>query len=835
MAQKAARKGKVNVNVEKSSTNTIFTINIVFYISLFLLVALPPYFRGMYFDNEFLPTIGITSIVVVIWALIKIFKKEPIITERLDYAALSLVGAYFISTFFAVNIRTAIGETLKYVDYVFIYFMVSRLANDKKKIWVLLNVLVLSSFGVAVVGLLSAAGYINYNGSWVGGRINSTFQYANTAASFMMAFLFVNFALISYTENKYIKALYGIEAFVQFYAYIFTLSRGAWVMFPFLFLFLIIMMPKGKKVEPFIYLIGIVVASSLPIVKFNSIVNGPKPHNLLMWIFVGALLSAIFTYLISFIVDAVNKISLKVGISIIVIVGILSSIGGYMVLTSQMPLTLSHGQNEADSLKSVTRFVNADADRIYVLKYVVKSENSENKDWAYGITIDSRNDLDQPTKIKDVYDKESFSGEKTIEFSTLKDTKRLAITFINNFKGTSVTFEKAYIYPKNNPKDVQNIMLKYKYLPENVASRIQDISLSSHSSSERMQFYKDGFKIFKDYPLFGAGGGAWASLYFKYQSYLYWTTQTHNYFMQVLLDTGVVGAAAIIFFLIALILSIFKLYKTEMDRYERILLASAATGILSLYAHAAMDFDLSLSAVTIALYALIGIINSMSISRKESTTPIIKGKKLYNGYYNYGVLIVGIVVMFISFSLSAALRYAEKGDSLVKTNNIGQAMQYYKSAVSYDPWNAKYRMSYGQTLASIADQTKDAATLQEAMNEEQKAVDLEPFNSQLSAQLGAFYLAHGQIDKGIQYVKKAVEVQPLRPENYQQLADAYNKVGMFYLQNNDKVKAKEYLEKAVDVENLFNEANSKSEEPKPMTDTMKKIVENSKEALKGIQ
>ncbi|MDI3311375.1 MAG: O-antigen ligase family protein [Thermoanaerobacterium sp.] len=835
MAQKAAKKKKVNINVSKRSTNYINVVNIVFYISLLLLVALPPYFRGMYFDNEFLPTICITSAVVVIWSLMKIIRKEPIISERLDYAAISIIGAYLISTFFAVNIRSAIGEVLKYVDYVFVYFLVSRVANDKKKVWILLNVLVLSSFGVALIGLLSAAGYVNYNGSWVGGRINSTFQYANTAASFLMAFLFVNFALISYTENRYLKALYGVEAFMQLYAYVFTLSRGAWVMFPFLFLFLIIMMPKGKRVEPFIYLIGVIAASALSILKFNSVVNGPKPHHLVMWILVGCILALLFTYIVSFLVEAVNKISLKIGISIVVIVGVLSTVAGYMVLTTDVPLSLSHGINEQDNSKSVTRFVDVDADRIYVLKYDVISKNADNKDWAYGITIESRNDLDQPTKIKDVFDKETFSGEKTIEFSTLKDTKRLAITFTNYFKGTSVTFDKAYIYPKNDPSAVQNIMLKYKYLPENVASRVQDISLTSHSSSERMQFYKDGFKIFKDYPLFGAGGGAWASLYFKYQSYLYWTTQTHNYFMQVLLDTGLVGAAAMIFFLVTLILSVIKLYKTEIDIDERILLAAATAGILSIYAHAAMDFDLSLSAVTIALYSLIGIINSMSISKVHKNTAIVKGKKSYTGYYSFGVLIVGIVVVFMSFSLSTALRYAEKGDQFAKTNNIPQAMQYYKSAVAYDPWNAKYRMSYGQTLASIADQTKDAATYEAAMTEEQKAVDLEPYNSQLLAQLGAFYLSHGQIDDGLKYVKKAVDVQPLRPENYQQLADAYNKVGMFYLQNNDKAKAKEYLQKAVDVENLFNEVNSKSEEPKPMTDVTKQIIQNSKEALKGIQ
>ncbi len=76
MAQKAAKKNKVNINVSKRSTNYTNVMNIVFYILLLLLIAFPPYFRGMYFDNEFLPTICITSIVVIIWSLMKIIKKR---------------------------------------------------------------------------------------------------------------------------------------------------------------------------------------------------------------------------------------------------------------------------------------------------------------------------------------------------------------------------------------------------------------------------------------------------------------------------------------------------------------------------------------------------------------------------------------------------------------------------------------------------------------------------------------------------------------------------------------------------------------------------------------
>jgi len=827
MAQKvAAKKGKTIKKQTEKNYRSFASLDTIFYILLVILVFYPPFFRGMYFEKEMFPTIALTSAVFIIWAIFKIVQKEPIISTTLDYAALSLVGAYIISSFFAVNIRASIGEVLRYFDYLFIYFIVSRTVKDNKKIFILLNALVLSSFVVAVVGLGSSVNLIHYNGSWVGGRINSTFQYPNTTASFLMAFFLVNLALISYTDNKYLKAIYGMTAYTQFYAYVFTLSRGAWLMLPFLGIILMLLMPRGKRIEPFTYFVGVVIASALPIVKFNSAVASGAALNLIKWYLIGVFASLIVTYAISFIVSVVNKINVKVGIAIAAVIGIFVLVAGYIVFTTQVPLTLKHDVEESDSIKSVTRFVSAEPDRVYVLKYDVVAKNPSKKDWAYGIIINSRNENDQSTKITEFYDKDNFIGEKTIEFSTLKDTKRLAITFVNNFQNTSVTFTKAQIYPKNAPYEAQNIMLKYKYLPEDIASRVQDISLSTQSSSQRMQFYKDGLKIFKDYPILGAGGGAWASLYFKYQSYLYWTTQTHNYFMQVLLDTGIIGAIAIIFLLVSLFRSMHRVYKGYMEDKDRTLIAAIITSIISLYAHAAMDFDLSLSAVSIALWALIGVINSLDILKVK-----VKNKKIY---LNYLAIAVALVVMFMSTSMSVALSYAVKGDNFLRQQNLILAGQNYEKAVSYDPWNAKYRMTYGQILTALGDQLKDAVRLQKAMFEEEKAVQLEPFNSQLNAQLGAFYLAHGQIDLGLKYVLKAVEVQPLRPENYQQLADAYNKVGMYYLNNGDKEKAKEFLQKAVDVQKMFDKANSKSLEPKPMTEMTKQIIEESQKTLQEI-
>lgn len=50
-------------------------------------------------------------------------------------------------------------------------------------------------------------------------------------------------------------------------------------------------------------------------------------------------------------------------------------------------------------------------------------------------------------------------------------------------------------------------------LPGNIGERLENLNLQQHSFLERMTFYKDAAKVVKDYPIIGAGGGAWASIY----------------------------------------------------------------------------------------------------------------------------------------------------------------------------------------------------------------------------------------------------------------------------------------------------------------------------------
>ena len=105
----------------------------IIYIGLIILLLYPSYFRGMFFDKEFLPTHMYSGALFLLYIIYKTkVIKEQQFLNSMDYAAIALVGAYFLSIFVAVNIRSAVGEFLKYINYFIAFYMVSILPELKK-------------------------------------------------------------------------------------------------------------------------------------------------------------------------------------------------------------------------------------------------------------------------------------------------------------------------------------------------------------------------------------------------------------------------------------------------------------------------------------------------------------------------------------------------------------------------------------------------------------------------------------------------------------------------------------------------------------------------------
>lgn len=85
-----------------------------------------------------------------------------------------------------------------------------------------------------------------------------------------------------------------------------------------------------------------------------------------------------------------------------------------------------------------------------------------------------------------------------------------------------------------------SLHLGYPLLPGFAANRLQGL-FANENAIQRRAFFRDGMKIFRDYPIIGAGLGSFETLLFGYQEFYYETKYVHNHYIQVLLDTGLIG------------------------------------------------------------------------------------------------------------------------------------------------------------------------------------------------------------------------------------------------------------------------------------------------------
>ena len=95
------------------------------------------------------------------------------------------------------------------------------------------------------------------------------------------------------------------------------------------------------------------------------------------------------------------------------------------------------------------------------------------------------------------------------------------------------------------------ILILMLLIPNNLTTRLKEYIKNPESESIRIEYIKDGFKMFKDSPIVGRGGEAFRYLHKEYQDIKYTSTEMHSSILQIFLETGLIGGIlllAIIYF-----------------------------------------------------------------------------------------------------------------------------------------------------------------------------------------------------------------------------------------------------------------------------------------------
>ncbi|MBW7475068.1 O-antigen ligase family protein [Paenibacillus oenotherae] len=294
-------------------------------------------------------------------------------------------------------------------------------------------------------------------------------------------------------------------------------------------------------------------------------------------------------------------------------------------------------------------------------------------------------------------------------------------------------------------------------LPASIADRIANINFEQHSVLERGTFYKDALKLSGDYPLIGAGGGAWTVLYEEYQNNPYTSRQAHSYFFQTLIEIGWIGLILLIAFLVLVYTLFIRAYIRNPElRGSQLFFFILSISIL---AHSAIDFDMSYSYLAIIVFLSLGAMlapfhQKLVLPSMES----IKDRKWRIAYPISLSLIALILFTWVYREYSGNLAYRHAMDlAVVQQKSLDELLPSIDDAINISPSHPDYTLRKINWMKQAFQQTGDVKFRQEIKKLIDQLKPFEPYNRYLLLEEYQFYKDEGQQDRVLQVLNDGIK------------------------------------------------------------------------------
>ena len=151
----------------------------------------------------------------------------------------------------------------------------------------------------------------------------------------------------------------------------------------------------------------------------------------------------------------------------------------------------------------------------------------------------------------------------------------------------------------------------------------------------RLAILKDGLRMFWHKPILGWGLGTFTTVYPQFRSFYtnLFVNAAHNDYVQALVETGLVGFAAILWFVIALYRGGLRNLDSWNRNWSRTLGLAAVIGCTGILVHSAFDFNLQIPANACVFYFLAAVATSTA-SLPESGSSRRSTRKSSSGAYD---------------------------------------------------------------------------------------------------------------------------------------------------------------------------------------------------------
>lgn len=679
-------------------------------IGFIVFLAWAPFQVGLFngqqadFEKPLYISAVIGSVLVIAWA--GLYYKQFKMKDQRDFLAvfvLLLPLTYFLSLFVAVSHYMAVNMLLIQSMYAALFIVSLYLLRQKQINGIIQTAILTVAYLVVWFGLLNWLGAWNVAGGAIGWfsntvkagkyldavmtdsnglRLTSIFQYANTYAAFLMAFLFVALFALIRSKKGYGTLTHGFMLVPVIVSILLTLSRGGLVMLPVVFVLLLLFQKPARQL---LWIIHLVIAAVASLVVISPVTT------------IGERLSAVS--------DAA------------------AAVRGWAWLLI------------ASAVTSALCWL--------VQRYAAPWLERKLEGWS---------------------------------------SRKLANLWLP-IGATVLVAIAAFLLIGTSVRSI---------LPDNIETRLENINFQQHSVLERFTFYKDALKVAKDYPILGAGGGGWASLYEKYQNNPYTSRQAHNFFLQYLIEVGILGFIVFMGFILFIFYKYIKAYVVNKERddfnngFFYLIIA------LSILLHSVLDFNMS--------YAFMGMLVFIGLAGMADAMDAKPLPDKWNSSgLRFGYLAVTCIAAIAVFFVS--IRDISSANAALEAKALTQVSQSYEEIKTPLVKALENRPSHPESVILLA--SMDNQVFQQTQNEQfaaeslsllQRGLKDEPFNKYMYKQLISLYDLQGKSEEAYAVYRDNADKYIWDIEWYEPLITRSFDLGNAAYQQKDTAKEQQYFD-----------------------------------------
>jgi tetratricopeptide (TPR) repeat protein len=275
----------------------------------------------------------------------------------------------------------------------------------------------------------------------------------------------------------------------------------------------------------------------------------------------------------------------------------------------------------------------------------------------------------------------------------------------------------------------------------------------------RTSIWQSAFRAFLDAPVLGVGKGNFEIA----------TPQAHNEYLEIAVETGVVGFGAFIWFLICLGSRSLSLWRKDLTRQQQTILMSIMCGLTAVLVDSFVNFDFQTPACALSFFTLVGVIDVFGLEHEPRSASIpLRGRSLSIVRGAVWVLLPPLILLgalSIARPFKARLRIMS-GSLAMSRGDTEEAARLFASAVRLTPWNWHVLYRLGNAYSTGGEHEK-------AVQQYEASLRANPNYVLSHANIGLAHFNSGDPEKALESARRALTLVPEFPMGH-------NVVGLCY-------------------------------------------------------